>query len=412
MAKAFYHHGLTIEFDAHIPRLTVDGQEIVVSGMSDLSTDALIDQAKSFVDASRDFAKRDSIRDKHVEVLRSGTDPWNEWRVQNPDVRPLLDGAELNGLDLRGRLKMVNLANANMIGAHLIDANLSWANLHEANLGGADLSGAHLENANLCRTDLYETTLRRAHLQGANLQGTQLAKTDFAGAHLTGCRIYGLSAWDIKVDDETRQKDLVIIYEKPATTKNQDPELGKVIVDDLRLAQFIYLILNNENIKHVFAATSRKTVLILGRFGTHKPVLEAIREWVRKNDLIPVLFDFENPSRDLDETIRVLAGLSRFVIADLSDPQSVPWELEAVVKNNRVPIVSVIKNAKPFSLSRELHWFWWFLETRRYSSVDELRRILGETFSTWIPSTEERLRLERAEAAAKSANASQSDAPS
>jgi len=199
MAKAFYHHGLTIEFDAQIPRLTVDGQEIVVSGVSDLYTDALIERAKSLVKASQNFAKRDSIRDKHVEVLRSGTDLWNEWRVQNPDVRPLLYGAELNGLDLRGQLnRMVNLTNANVFGAHLIDANLAGANLHEANLGGADLSGAHLENANLCRTDLYETTLRKAHLQGANLQGTQLAKTDFAGAHLIGCRIYGLSAWDIK----------------------------------------------------------------------------------------------------------------------------------------------------------------------------------------------------------------------
>ena len=76
---------------------------------------------------------------------------------------------------------------------------------------------AHLEDANFCRTDLYETILPNAHLEGANLQGTQLAKTDFTGAHLTGCRIYGLSAWDIKVDKETLQKDLVIIYEKPAT---------------------------------------------------------------------------------------------------------------------------------------------------------------------------------------------------
>ena len=28
MSNAFYHRGLTIEFDAHIPRLTVDGQEV------------------------------------------------------------------------------------------------------------------------------------------------------------------------------------------------------------------------------------------------------------------------------------------------------------------------------------------------------------------------------------------------
>jgi hypothetical protein len=403
MAKAFYHRGLTIEFDAQIPRLTVDGQEIPPPDLSRLpanTTDVLIEYAREFVNASRDLTERDSNRDEHLERLRSGTDRWNEWRRQNPAVRPLLYDAELSGIDLTGRIG-INLANANMICAHLIDAKLIGANFHEANLGGANLSHAKLARANFCRTDLYETNLTHADLEGANLQGTQLAKTDFTGACLLNCRIYGLSAWDITVDEETTQKDLVIVYEKPTSVKDAPLELGRVVVDDLRVAQFIYLILHNENIRYVLETTSRKAVLILGRFSEdRKPVLEAIRGWLREKDFIPVLFDFDNPSKDFGETIRILAGMSRFVIADLTDPRSVPMELEMLVKNYRIPFVPIVeKRDTPFSMFRDLHWHWWLLKEVKYSSIPELLRNLDEMVMKQVSDTEKRLLAERVAAA-------------
>src|SRR5262245_51687244 len=198
MSKVFYHRGLTIEFDAHIPRLTVDGQEIGTSltalDLNDPSespqarAERLIRRAKAEVDAQPDFTRRDAIRDHHLLILRDGTARWNQWRRDFPEIRPLLFEASLDGEDLSG----ANLSNANMIRATLRGANLAAANLHEANLGGADLSGAHLERANLCRTDLYGSILSDAFLQSANLQGTQLAKTDFRGAKLVNCRLYGL----------------------------------------------------------------------------------------------------------------------------------------------------------------------------------------------------------------------------
>jgi hypothetical protein len=52
-------------------------------------------------------------------------------------------------------------------------------------------------------------------------------------------------------------------------------------------------------------------------------VLDAIREDLRKRDYIPVLFDFDKPAtKDLHETITTLAGMSRFVIADITDAKS------------------------------------------------------------------------------------------
>ena len=78
---------------------------------------------------------------------------------------------------------------------------------------------------------------------------------------------------------------------------------------------------------------TRRRVLILGRFiGRRLAVLEAIQRSPRRvtrTSYLPELFTFDKPeSRDLVEAIIGFAALSRFVIADLSEPKSVPPELE------------------------------------------------------------------------------------
>ena len=56
------------------------------------------------------------------------------------------------------------------------------------------------------------------------------------------------------------------------------------------------------------------------------------------------LFTYARPmSRDLVETILGSAALSRFIIADLSEPRSLPQELQAIVPNlQSVPVVPII----------------------------------------------------------------------
>lgn len=408
MSDVMFHRGLTIEFDAQIPRLTVDGQEVplppatsepdILSELQHASRDVLIQHARQYVDASPDFTRRDSIRDRHVRILKEGTTRWNQWRRDSPEIRPLLYGADLVQVDLSG----ANLANANMISAHLRNATLVGANLHEANLGGADLSHADLSRANFCRTDLYETILSGANLDSANLQGTQLAKTDFAGAHLINCRIYGLSAWDLNVDEKTTQRDLVIVYEKQPGGQDAQREEGRVIVDDLRVAQFIYLLLHNENIRDVLETVNRKAVLILGRFTPErKEVLNEIRGWLRDNRYVPILFDFEKPSqRDLDETVRVLAGISRFIIADITDPSAIPLELQAIVPDYMVPLVPIIQKDKPaFAMFEGLQRkYRWVQELVVYPSVAALLREMDRQVVGQALEAEENIRAERARA--------------
>src|SRR5262249_6120097 len=136
------------------------------------------------------------------------------------------------------------------------------------------------------------------------------------------CRIFGVSAWRLKLEG-VKQHNLII-------TSYVEPEIA---VDNIEVAQFIYLLLHNEKIRDVIDTITSKAVLILGRFtDERKAVLDALREELRKRDRLPILFDFAVPAtRDITETISLLARMARFVVADITDARSIPQELAVIV---------------------------------------------------------------------------------
>ncbi len=71
---------------------------------------------------------------------------------------------------------------------------------------------------------------------------------------------------------------------------------------------------------------------------------------------MPIIFDFDQPaSKDLTETIKTLAGLSLFVIVDITNPSSSPLELQATVSDYKIPFVPVIQTGeKPFAMFKDL----------------------------------------------------------
>ena len=394
---------------------------------------------------------------EHLEVLIQGTDVWNAWREQHPEIQPDLTRAKLWGADLNeANLREANLSEANLSEADLREANLCFADLREANLSEADLrkanlseadlrkadlnvanlniadlrkanlseanlsytdlsfadlrnadlhgadlrdanlhdadfNGANLSNADLCNanliganliiTDLRDADLRDANLRFANLSGADLSGADLSGATLVGtklteatlteCRIYGISAWDVELTGAT-QNSLVITPEDQPT----------ITVDNLKIAQFIYLFLNNQEIRDIIDTIAKKAVLILGRFTPErKAVLDTLRDELRRYDYLPILFDFEKPSsHNFTETIRTLAHLSRFIIADLTDPSSIPQELYTIAPTLTLPIQPLLETSRSeysmFSdLSRAYHWI---LPIYRYSDPDTLLASLQE----------------------------------
>jgi Pentapeptide repeats (8 copies) len=310
--------------------------------------------------------------DEHVALLKKGVAAWNAWRAKNPDIRPDLFGANLSRANLGG----ANLNGAILLEAKLVGANLVGAYLGGTTLVGADLVRANLSSANLVGADLFAANfgganLSRANLSGASLFGATLVDADLTGADLTGCRIYGVSAWGLKLEG-VKQQNLVI-------TKEDEPT---VTVDNIEVAQFIYLLLHNPKIRDVIDTIGRKAVLILGRFTPErKAVLDALREELRKRDYVPILFDFDKPaSQDLTATVSTLAHLARFIIADLTDPSSIPYELATVVPTTPVPIQPILlSGSSEFAMFQDLRRrHHWVLTTHRYDSQKQLIADLGE----------------------------------
>jgi uncharacterized protein YjbI with pentapeptide repeats len=320
--------------------------------------------------------KRSEIRDQHLAILIDGVHRWNEWRRDEAHVSPILYDTDLTAI-LRAGAEPVNFSHTDLRCANLRDTSLVGANFHEAILARASMCRADLSGANFCRTDLYKTDLSGATLIRANLQGSQLAKTNFTGAHVIECQLYGLAAWDLMLDG-TEQKDL-IITSRYMSEDGQEHDT-KLIVDDLQVAQFVHLLLNNRNLRRVIDTIGQKGVLILGRFTEErKVVLEAIRDELRRRGYVPMLFDFEKPTqRDFTETILTLAGMSLFIIADISNPRSAPLELQAIMPNYMVPFVPIIDEKEtPFTMFIDLKTKYgdWVLDPLEYDSVATLRRV-------------------------------------
>jgi uncharacterized protein YjbI with pentapeptide repeats len=292
----------------------------------------------------------------------------SEAKLQAADLRGAdLHDADLHGADLsEAKLHRVNLSKANLSGADLREASLRGANL-----SGANLSGANMFRADLFKADLVEGDLCGANLIGANLTGANLVEADFANANLTSCYIYGVSAWKLKLDG-AQQKDLVITALGEAT----------ITVDNIEVAQFVYLLLHNQKIRDVIETITSKAVLILGRFTVErKAVLDTLREELRNRGYLPILFDFEGSvNRSTDETITLLARMARFVIADVSDAKSVLQELRGIVPNlPSVPVQPIIVSTQDepgmFDYYRP---YPWFLKTYRYATTHQLITDLSE----------------------------------
>ena len=140
--------------------------------------------------------------EEHLSVLRQGVEAWNQWKANNPEIRPNLSfangkritirGAKLSGVDLsRTNLSRADLSKADLIGAKLNEANLSEAYLSEADLIGADLNSADLSSADLIGANLIGANLNKAYLSGADLTKANLSGADLVGAKLIGAKLSG-----------------------------------------------------------------------------------------------------------------------------------------------------------------------------------------------------------------------------
>lgn len=349
-----------------------------------------------------------------LDIINNGYEEWNSWRESNPDIKLDITEINLNDRELSGyNFSGINFSNSTFVKATICNTDLTNTNFESAQLFKADLTGSNLSNSNfkdatLEKTDLsftiwensilsngffYDAKFSNANLKNTIAHNVNFCGTDFTNVDLTGadlsnskfqrasfiqtnieqaifknCNIFGISVWGT-IGKPKDQSSLII-------TKAED---AQITTDDLQVAQFIYLLLNRENLRNIIQTLSSKAVLILGRFTPErKIILDTIAEEVRRYNLLPIIFDFEKAiSRDFTETIKIIAGMSLFVIADITSPKSSPLELQATVPDYQIPFIPIIQNnEKPFSMFSDLIGKYdWVLQPISYSSVETLKAV-------------------------------------
>ena len=346
-----------------------------------------------------------------MRLLLSGAQTWNSWRESHPDAPIDLRGEDLRGVVLglddqaaeagepfrpgyswsfiRGELIgsvcfPVNLAGAdlqgttilNATGCVLANADLRDAQLEQARFLHADLTGANLANAHLANAKLFDAVLAGANLDGADLTDASLINSDlsrvsFVKTTVTGCNldhanVYGAAVWSAQGEPKS-QKSLRI----------SPPGEPLLTLDRIELAQFVYLLVQNRKLRDVITTLSSKSVLILGRFTkARKDILDTLSDQLRARDMLPIVFDWEpSESRDLTETVQLLASICRYVVADITDARSVPQELSHIIPFfPSVPVQPLILTSqRPYAMFDHWRRFTSVLPEFSYDSEDHLK---------------------------------------
>ena len=274
---------------------------------------------------------------------------------------------------LSANLSSVHAGRANFSGARFRDAILRKGDFqrttclddtyfHHANLQEADFTGAKLAGAELSEADLTRTRFDSADLTTANLGEAILNETSFLGANLRGAGLHGAFIRNVQTDSKTDQHSLSVDVH---VAWNAPPGKGITFteVDDIRLAQFHGIIEEHGSVANLISASAKRVVLILGRFlPRRKTVLNRLAEALRDRGKVPVIFDFPGPNnREVSDTVRFIAGMSQFVVVDMTKANSVPLELQATIPDLMIPVLPIIESGQTiFSMFSDLQrrYFW------------------------------------------------------
>lgn len=120
-------------------------------------------------------------------------------------------------------------------------------------------------------------------------------------------------------------------------------------------------------------------------------MLDASRDDLRKRDLVPIIFDFEpSKSRNITETIQLLANMSKFVIADITDAKSIPQELSHIIPflpSVHVMLILLEKEKEAYSMFADWKKYPWVHPVFLYQDTDHLinniEKEFLQTISDW-----------------------------
>lgn len=234
--------------------------------------------------------------------------------------------------------------------------------MRASRIGDAEFENCLFEDCDMSYCSAEETSFKGSIFKKLKMEHMSLVHADFSDTKLDGCFLYGISSWDLKLENSS-QKNLAIT----------PGDMSTITVDNIELAQFLYLMINNQRLRDVINTITSKVVLILGNFSPErKVILDQIRENLKTQDTIPIIFDFEKPStRNLTETVMTLASMSKYVIVDLSSPRSVPHEMASIAR--QLPSIRfypiILKGEKAFGMFDDYQAYSWIRPLKEYDEM-------------------------------------------
>lgn len=267
---------------------------------------------------------------------------------------------------INSELPLVKLNDSQILFTEIHNCNFKMSMLYNSIFDNCEFENCDFSNTLFTSGKLNNSCIRDTNLTRIDFRNTQLTSDTFTNCNLSKSKIFGVSAWKLSLRD-TIQEDLRI----------SDAGEPKITIDNIEVAQFIYLLINNEKLRNIISTITSKVVLILGRFTPdRKPILNIIREELRHKNYLPVLFDFEkSPNRDITETVSTLALLSKFIIADITDPKSIPQELSQIVPNMpSLPVQPIILHGhSEYGMFEHFKPYPWVLDIIEYKDDNDIK---------------------------------------
>jgi len=323
-----------------------------------------------------------------IGEIKKGSHSWNSFRNTDEGTRPVLrdinfvselpnpqniyslpelsdydfKNCDLHGCSFRNgtynncKFDYSSINWADLVDAYFYDCTFIDVSMRVSKIGDGHFIKCNFTNADLSYCSAENTDFTGSIFDNTKLEYIRFVECNFSETKISSCYFYGTSTWDITVENSI-QKNIII-------TKEDD---NIITVDNIELAQFIYLLINNAKLRDVINTITSKIVLILGNFSKErKIVLDDIRNQLRKYDYIPILFDFTKPSnRNFTETIITIGSMAKYIIADISSPRSIPQELASIIPRlQSVKIYPlIVKGEKPYGMFEDFY---------AYTSVNQL----------------------------------------
>ncbi|MBD2511865.1 pentapeptide repeat-containing protein [Nostoc muscorum FACHB-395] len=136
--------------------------------------------------------------EEHLAILKQGVKVWNEWRKENPHIKPDLTKVRFKIFSnySKANFSESNLSEANFSGNSLAETNFIAADLTKVNLAQTNLINVEFNQANLSEAQIFNSYIEKsnfstANLTKANLGLTRFINTKFNLANLCGVNLIG-----------------------------------------------------------------------------------------------------------------------------------------------------------------------------------------------------------------------------